>query len=76
MEWQPIETAPRMNCSSGDYAQKKVVGLQYFNGEWEVRTTWYVDSRDFQNFTGWMTDKGSWSPTLFIPLPEPPKETK
>jgi len=62
MEWRPIETAPK----NGDWV------LIYQGGQ-EVTLAWYCDA-DGPSHGVWFDQRDNgYSPTHWMPLPDPPK---
>ena len=60
--WQPIETAPK--------TKKRILAIK---GKTIKIVVWYPVLKEWGNPQEW-GDDGTWKPTHWMPLPEPPKE--
>lgn len=74
-QWQPIETAPKGEPVVGGYAHgPEILGLAIdADGSWHayqlVFWNWHKNGK-----TGaWKSINCGWTPTHWMPLPEPPK---
>ena len=62
MKWQPIETAPK--------DRTEILAVR----DKEIKIVfWYPHLKEWGSQEDW-ADDGTWEPTHWMPLPEPPKE--
>jgi len=67
MNWQPIETAPK----DGTFVLLSGHELPVWQGSWVGRVGRYP----INGWTRFNSVDIDWSPTHWMPLPEPPKDT-